>query len=464
MPAKTETLSTADAIWVHMEDPTNLMFVVGVLLFDQPLEATAVKTALAARLLSFDRFRQRLKKSRRPLRHLQWEEDPHFDINAHIHNLALPAPADQTALQDLLGDLASTPLDMSKPLWQIHLVEGVNGPGCAVVVRIHHAIADGLALIYVLLSVLDEQLDAVWVEPEPEAADGSLLSLFLQPAAAALHTTRKLTGTAVSQSVDLLTHPGKAVDAAKTAGSLAFASARLLRLGPDADTILRGKLGVAKRVAWSPPIPLSIVKLVGKSSGATVNDVLLTAFTGTLRHYLASRGEPVDSLEIRVMVPVALRPLAESANLGNHFGNVILTLPIHSADPWERLQILKERMAALKQSPEATIMLTSMSLIGYAPGDLASRLIELFSKSCSAIMTNVPGPQHALYLTGVKLQQVMVWGPLSGRLGVSSSILSYNGGVTLGIISDANLIPDPNDLVGAFGQEFAALQERIANL
>lgn len=90
----------------------------------------------------------------------------------------MPAPADQTALQDLLGDLASTPLDMSKPLWQIHLVEGVNGPGCAVVVRIHHAIADGLALIYVLLSVLDEQPDAVWVEPEPEAADDSLLSLF----------------------------------------------------------------------------------------------------------------------------------------------------------------------------------------------------------------------------------------------------------------------------------------------
>ena len=464
MSPKTESMSTADAVWLHMEDPTNLMFVVGVLRFDGPLDAAALKTTLAARLLRFHRFRQRLKKSRRPLRHLQWEDDPHFDINAHIHSVALPSPADDAALQKLIGDFASTPLDMSKPLWQMHLVEGVNREGCAVVVRIHHAIADGLALIYVLLSVLDEQPDAIWVDAETTGADGSLLDTLLRPATAVLHTTRKLTDTAVSQSRDLLTHPGKVIDMAKTAGDLAFASARLLRLGPDADTVLRGKLGVAKRVAWSEPIPLSVVKLVGKSSGATVNDVLLTTFTGTLRRYLASRGEPVDNLEIRVMVPVALRPLAESANLGNHFGNVILSLPIRVADPWERLQLLKERMTALKQSPEATLMLTSMSLIGYAPGDLASRLIELFSKSCSAIMTNVPGPQHPLYLTGVELQNVMVWGPLSGRLGVSSSILSYNGRVTLGIISDANLVPDPEALVAAFSQEFSALQDRIANL
>lgn len=464
MSPKTEPMSTADAVWLHMEDPTNLMFVVGVLLFDAPLDVDDVKSTLAARLLRFDRFRQRLKKSRRPLRPWQWEDDPHFDINAHIHSLALPAPGDKAALQQLLGDFASTPLDMTKPLWQIHLIEGIDGQGSAAVVRIHHAIADGLALVYVLLSVLDEEPDAVWVAEAAEDEDGSFLAQLWQPAAAALHTTRKLTGTAVSQSRELLTHPGKMVDAAKAAGSLAFASARLLRLGPDADTVLRGKLGVAKRVAWSRPVPLSVVKLVGKSSGATVNDVLLTTFTGTLRRYLAARGEPVDDLEIRVLAPVALRPLAESANLGNHFGNVIISLPIHIADPWERLQILKERMDALKQSPEATIMLTSMSLIGYAPGDLASRLIELFSKSCSAIMTNVPGPQHPLYLTGAEMQNVMVWGPLSGRLGVSSSILSYNGRVSLGIISDANLVPEPDALVAAFGQEFAALQERIANL
>ncbi|MCB8982582.1 MAG: wax ester/triacylglycerol synthase family O-acyltransferase [Ardenticatenaceae bacterium] len=464
MSPKTEPLSTADAVWLHMEDPTNLMFVVGVLLFDQPLDIDTLRSTLAARLLRFDRFRQRLKKSRRPLRRLQWQPDPHFDINAHVHSLALPAPGDEAALQRLIGDFASTPLDMSKPLWQVHLIEGVNGRGSAAVVRIHHAIADGLALIYVLLSVLDEEPDAAWVAEMPADEDGSFLAQLWQPAASALHTTRKLTGTAVAQSRDYLTHPGKMIATAKTAGGLAFASARLLRLGPDAETVLRGPLGIAKRVAWSMPIPLSVVKLIGKSSGATVNDVLLTTFTGTLRRYLAARGEAVDDLEIRVLVPVALRPLAESAKLGNHFGSVILALPVHVADPWERLQILKARMAALKQSPEATIMLTSMSLVGYAPGDLAGRLIELFSKSCSAIMTNVPGPQYPLYLNGVPLQNVMVWGPLSGRLGVSSSILSYNGRVTLGIISDANLVPDPDALVAAFGQEFAALQDRIANL
>jgi diacylglycerol O-acyltransferase / wax synthase len=463
MSSKTEAMSTADAIWLQMEDPTNLMFVMGVLLFDEPLDVQQVKETLARRLLTWPRFRQRVRKSRRPLHPWQWEDDPHFDLNAHIHSLGLPSPGNMAALQTLLADLVAMPLDMSKPLWQVHLVAGVNGGGSALVVRIHHAIADGLALIYVLLSVLDETPGASW-SPTETNGDGAPQGwrVLWQPAAV-LHTTRKWTETAVNQSLDLATHPTKLVDYAKTAGDLALASARLLRLGPDAPTVLRGKLGVAKRVAWSPPISLAVVKLVSKSSAATVNDVLLATFTGTLRRYLAQRGEAVDGLEIRVLAPVALRPLAESARLGNYFGSVIISLPVHIADPWVRLQAIKERMLVLKESPEATLMLTSLSLIGYAPGDVASKLIELFSKSCSAIMTNVPGPQQPLFLSDHKVQHIMAWGPLSGRLGVSSSIISYNGGVTLGIISDANLVPDPETLVAVFAEEFTVLQEAIAN-
>lgn len=461
---RAERMSAADAVWLHMEDPTNLMFVAAVLEFDQPLDLERLRVTLEVRLLRFRRFRQRVIW-RGALNTPYWEDDPHFDIRAHLHRLALPVPGDQATLQQAISALISSPLDRSKPLWQMHILEHYAGGGCALLVRIHHAIADGIALIYVLLSLMDEGPEAPWPTPLAETArrqrGWNPLTSLMQPAAAALATTQEWARQAVNQGYDMVMQPAKALELARSAGDLTATAAHMLSLGPDTPSVLKGPLATAKKAAWSAPIPLEVVKAMGRRRDATVNDVLLTIFTGALRAYLAGRGEPVDTLELRLMVPVTLRPLEKAAQLGNNFGTVTLTLPINQADPWERLRLLKQRMDALKQSPEALITFTAMRVVGLGPAQAASKIIEIFNRSCSAIMTNVPGPRQPVYIAGRPARGIMIWGPLGGRIGLGASIFSYNGVVTLGIFSDAGLTPDPETLVNGFVTEFAALRRQL---
>ena len=462
--ARAELMSAADAVWLHMDDPTNLMFVAGVFFFDRPLDVARLKTTLEVRLLRFKRFRQRVVAGP-ALSNPRWEEDPHFDINAHVHRLALAAPGDQAALQKMISLLISSPLDRSKPLWQMHILENYQGDGCALLVRIHHAIADGIALVYVMMSLMDEGPDAPWPTPQAETArrqrGWNPLDILLRPATVAWQTTQRLTTQAVVQGYDMLMQPTKALELAQSAGAFVSTVRHMLSLGSDTPTVLKGQLGVPKKVAWSAPLDLTEVKEVGRIIGATVNDVLLTLFAGALRRYLAGRGEPVDQIEIRLMVPVTLRPLEKAANLGNNFGTLTLPLPIREADPVERLRLLKEQMDALKQSPEALITFAAMATVGYTPAQLASKIIEIFNRSASAIMTNVPGPRQPVYIAGQVVKGIMIWGPLGGRIGLGASIFSYNGEVTLGIFGDAGLVPDPETIVAGFVTEFAELKRLV---
>ena len=162
-------LSPVDTAWLRMEDPTNLMMISGIFMFDEPIDLGELRVLIETRLLKFRRFRQ--KVLRPPLNFMApfWVDDPHFDVSAHLHQIALPSPGNQIALQKLTNDLMSTPLDFSKPLWQIHLVEGF-GDGCALVCRLHHCIADGIALMRVLLSLTDDPPN-VQNGIAPEAAD-----------------------------------------------------------------------------------------------------------------------------------------------------------------------------------------------------------------------------------------------------------------------------------------------------
>lgn len=462
--ARAELMSAADAVWLHMDDPTNLMFVAGVFVFDHPLDIDRLKATLEVRLLRFKRFRQRVVAGP-GLANPRWEDDPHFDIHAHVHRMGLPQPGDQATLQKMISTLTSSPLDRSKPLWQMHVLENYQGEGCALFVRIHHAIADGIALIYVLMSLMDEGPNAPWPTANAETArrqrGWNPLDILLGPAATAWQTTQRLTTQAVNQGYDMLMQPTKALALAQSAGRLVATVGRMLSLGTDTPTAIRGPLGIPKQVAWSEPLPLAEVKQVGRVIGATVNDVLLSLLTAALRDYLAGRGEPVDEIEIRLMVPVTLRPLEKAANLGNNFGTVTLVLPINEADPLQRLRTLKERMDALKESPEALITFAAMATVGYTPAQLASKIIEIFNRSCSAIMTNVPGPRQPVYIAGQKVQSIMIWGPLGGRIGLGASIFSYNGAVTLGIFADAGLTPDPETIVDGFVVAFAELKRLV---
>jgi WS/DGAT/MGAT family acyltransferase len=446
MPVKpAERLSNIDTAWLRMEEPTNLMMVTGMLVFDQPLNFARLRQTIEQRLLIFDRFQQHIVYiGGAP----HWQADPHFTISAHLHRIALPAPHDQSTLQELVSTLMSTPLDLSKSPWQFHLIEHY-GAGCVLLARLHHCIADGIALMRVLLALTDAT-----AEPPAQAHDSR--SPAAEPSAAA-NTSVRAADTLFGQGIAALLEPTGRAEAAEFGARSVLALSRLLLMSPDPQTLLKGPLGVSKRAAWSAAIALDDVKAIGRAAGGTINDVLLAAVTGALRRYLQGRGAPVDGLEIRAAVPVNLRSPNEPPTLGNHFGLIFVSLPVGADDPLDRLYDLKQRMAALKDSPEALVTFGALHGIGLMPSQLQEAGISLFGSKATAIMTNVPGPRETIYLAGAPLRELMFWVPQSGRLGLGVSILSYAGQVRLAVATDAKLISDPDAIIDAFQAEFELL-------
>ena len=455
-----EDLSNVDVAWYHMELPNNLMMISGVFVFDRMLAFDRVRATLEERMLIFDRFRQRVAGPRFGIGSPRWEFDPQFDIANHVHRIALPAPGDQIALQDLVSDMMATPLDFSKPLWQFHLVEGY-GEGCALVCRLHHCIADGIALMRVLLSLTDDTPDAQWSPPEEDEEERQRsrnpFRLVTRPASAAFGATRRFTGSVWGEGKELVTNPSYALDLARQGADTTMALGRLLLMPPDRKTILKGPLGVPKRAAWSTPIPLPTVKAIGRATGATVNDVLLACVAGALRSYLLEREQSVEDLNVRAVIPVNLRPPDAVIELGNRFGLIFLALPVGVEDPFNRLMELKRRMDELKNTPEAVVVFGILNAIGMAPTDVESLIVDIFGSKATAVMTNVPGPRHQVYFAGAPLTQLMFWVPQSGRLGIGVSIFSYNDEVLVGVATDKGLIPDPERIVALFHEEVNAL-------
>ncbi len=460
--ARSERMSHADAAWLHMDQPTNLMVITGVLWFDQPPDWEGVRETIRQRLVSrFPRFRQRVVEGRAPLSGPHWEDDPRFDLDLHLHRVALPAPGDRAALQAFVADLMASPLDRSKPLWQFQLVDGY-GDGAALVGRIHHCIADGIALGRVLLSLTDESPDAGIAPPDDERARpgprGGPLGAFFRPAAGAVAVARGAAGAVAHETIEVGKHPSHLLDLASSGRADAEALGKVLFKGADPPTPLKGHLGVAQRVAWSSPIPLEEVKAIGHETGTTVNDVLLTAVAGALRRYLSGRGGSVE--ELTALVPFNLRPLDQPLprDLGNRFGLVFLALPVGIEDRRRRLDEVHRRMEEIKHSPEGAVSYGVLDAIGRTPVQIEKLLVDLIATKGSAVMTNVPGPRQPVYMAGTPVSGVLVWAPCSGGVSMSVAIFSYAGEVTVGLMVDAGLVPDPEAIVSAFEREIGALR------
>jgi WS/DGAT/MGAT family acyltransferase len=460
MAQASHPLSAVDSAWLHMDDPTNLMMVTGVALLDGPIDVERCYKTFESRLLSFDRFRMRVTDHRDALNAPRWEPDPYFSLRSHIHRVALPSPGDMTALQEFLGDLASTPLDRTKPLWQVHLVENVLG-GSAIVMRFHHCIGDGTAMNTVMHRLMDTTPDAPIERPTPHSNHDHTLGPLLEPLVSTIEGTIKLADDLVHEGMEFLRHPEHLLDLPAQAASGALALSRVLLLPPETKTPFKGPLGVQKRIAWSAPVRLDQVKQIGKIAGAKVNDVLLAAVAGALRAYLIGRNFKVDGLEIRAVIPVDLRPPSRAHDLGNEFGLVFLSLPLGTPGPVMRLAEVKQRMEALKRSPEAYVFYGLLNFFGRTPAQVEEQAVNLFGSKATAVMTNVRGPTEQLYLAGNRIKNIMFWVPQSGRLGMGISIMSYCGQVTLGVITDTGLVPDPQTITEAFEREFHELYDAI---
>ncbi len=451
-------MSSADAAWLHMDEPTNLMVITGALWFDQPVDWERAREVVRTRLVEpYPRFRQRVVEGAVPLSGPHWEDHEGFDLDLHLHRVALPAPGDQAALQELVADLMAEPLDREKPLWQFHFVEGLED-GSAIITRMHHCIADGIALARVLLSLTDEAPEDTGIAPpaDDDRHRGRLGSL-LSPAEKALSLTRDAAGAVAHEAIEIARRPAELRDLAAAAREDAEVLARQLVGDPDPESPLKGELGVAQKAIWSRPIPLESVKEVGHAAGATVNDVVLCAVSGALRAYLRERGSQIK--ELTAFVPFNLRPLDEPlpAELGNRFGLVFLRMPIGILDRGERLAELHQRMEGIKHSPEGPISYGLLEAIGRTPTPVEHRLNELFTARATTVVTNVPGPRETVYFAGSPVRGVLVWAPRSGSIAMSVAIFSYAGEITVGLMVDAGLVPDPERIIAAYEEEMEAL-------
>ena len=473
-----ERMTKVDTAWLRMDCDANLMMIVGVWQLAPGITYAAVCERIENSLLKYNRFKQRVMEDAAGA---TWVNDRKFDLANHVVREILPKASgaatgshQQEALQDRVAALATQRLDPKRPLWQIHLIEDYTGPdgikGSAMVVRIHHCIADGIALIQVTMSLVDGGT------PPPErrkkqaasSAEFWITDTLLKPFTDLTVKALGAVGEGASRSLgmlDMLNDPksgarigmSASMDAAKVMLQVVKDGAALALMPDDSKTRLKGKPGGAKKVAWCDPVPLEEVKAVGKALNCSVNDVLLSCVAGALGEYLKSHGDVVTGQEIRAMVPVNLRALDQAYKLGNRFGLVPLVLPIGVENPIERVYEVRRRMRELKGSYQPLLAFSLLAVAGLLVKPAQDMMLGVFAKKTTAVMTNVPGPREKLKFCGSTLEQSMFWVPQSGDVGLGVSILSYGGGVQFGVISDTLLCPDPQRIIDEFLPEFAKL-------
>jgi len=413
-----EPLRPVDAAWLHMDRPENTADIVALFSFDRPLPLDRFRRLLQDRLLPHDRFRQRIvDHGQRPV----WLRDRRFRIDHHLLREPMDAE-DEGALRRLVGQIASDQLDLRHPPWRVHAVGGRRGAH-ALVVKLHHCLGDGFALVALLLSLADEHRD-----------DASRASS--RPAGAL-------------ERVAGLVRAAPSLVAAAPAFLRSLLGMTLLPAAP-ATPALSG----LRRAAWSSGWPLPAIRAAGRAAGGTVNDVLLAALAGALRRV------PPEGNGARALVPVNLRPLREvgrADTLGNAFGLVFLDLPTELDAPADRLAAVRERMQILRQRPDAQVAYAILGALGLGPRGLERLGTEFFSRKASLVVTNVPGPRRALHLAGRRLDRLVFWVPHPAALGLGVSLLSYAGEVTVGVRADAAVLADPAALAAAFQEELAAL-------
>ena len=447
-----ESMSNVDRAWLRMERPKNPMVVIGLLITSRPLRYGALRQVVTERFLAFERFRCVPVTDALAGR---WVPAEQFNLDDHVLRIALPAPAGKCELEALAGELASTPLNSGRPRWSFHLIEHYRG-GSALIIRIHHSYADGVALMHVLAMLTDE---------DTGVAAGTPSSIPGGPAARSRQASGLLPGSLrayadlLEKGVHFALHPLEAVTATRETINLAAEIARLGLLLPD-DTPTRLKLPLSgvKHVAWGEPLVLEEVRTVGRVLGCTVNDVLIATLAGAIGRYLDAKGERTSGITIRAAAPVNLRPASDLPfDLGNYFGLAFVDLPIGIRHPLQRLYAVHGTMEALKLSAQAWAVFELFSLVGSLPAAVEEAAIALFSAKASLVASNLRGPGRPLHLAGAPISQLLFWVPQTGGIGTGVSMFTYQDAVQFGVVADRRLIPDPSELVSIIQTEFDRL-------
>ena len=402
-----------------------------------------------ARLALVPRFRQRITPATLNLSNPSWSEDTEFELGRHVRHSALPAPGSMAQLRDYVGRLMSEPLDLQRPLWQLYLIEGLEGGRHAVVSKTHHALVDGVSAVDVGTILLDPNPEGTEIELPPAGAEPDETApglLFPRSAPRAIREALRTAREAATETArEAIAIPREAASTViKTAEGFASLATEAPSCPPSA---LNVEIGRDRRVAFARA-ELDAIKAARGGSGATVNDVILSIVTGGLREFLAGRGDEVPE-QLVALVPVSIRRPEESGELGNRISTILVPLPLLAENPGQRLRIVRERTSRLKESEQARASALIVQASGWTPPTI-NRLISgalARPRVFNLVVSNVPGPQMPFYLLGNRLAEVYPFVPLSPQgHALSIGVLSYDGSVFFGLAGDRDAVPDLDEL------------------
>ena len=456
-----DRLSGLDASFLHLEDDSAHMHVASVIIFEgEAPEYNDMLAHIERRLHLVPRYRQKLAFVPFAQGRPRWVDDPHLNLRYHLRHAGLPAPGTEQQLQALASRVFAQPLDRDKPLWELSLVDGLEGNRFAVLAKTHHALVDGISGVDILTVLFDTSPEPAapadpgnsWI-PRPTPTGAQLLG-------EALVERATVPAEAARSFRALLRAPRavarEAVETAAGVGAMAWAG-----LNPAPTTPYNRPIGPHRRFTWVRA-SLDDVKAIKNELGGTVNDVVLTVVAGALGRHLRRRGVSTENLELKAMVPVSVRPEDHHApDLGNNVAAMMAPLPVWCQDPYARQQIMRESMEHLKEGGQAVGAQALTELTGFAPATIMGQAARLMSRQrfFNLVITNVPGPQIPLYLMGRQALDPFPLVPLAKNQGLGIAIMSYNGRMDFGLVGDYDVMYDLDKLAEDLEESLAELAE-----
>ena len=461
-----QRLSGVDSAFLYLETPTMHMHIVGVILLDPSsveggYSFDGLKRLILSRLHRIPPFHRRIRMVPFNIEHPYWVQDHKFDVDNHVRRMTIPAPGGKAELGKLVGEIASTQLDRSRPLWEIVVIEGLEDGHVALVTKMHHAAADGMASGYLMLQLLDMSSDMPdFDEPEifpvdDEPSDADVLKQALRDRISdPLRVVSQVRKTA-GRAVDLVKHAlEKGTDNFKPV--LPFMAPR---------TMFNRTISGDRIVAFGSA-PLEDFRMVRRAFGCTVNDVVLTACTGALRQYLLDHAD-LPEKALMATCPVSIRKPEEAADLGNRVSTLFVRLPVHLDDPLEQLSTIANDTGDAKTVHKAmgaemlqdwAQLVAPYAFTAAARAYSRMKLADKHQPVHNLIVSNVPGPPFDLYCLGARVVSFYPLGPVLEGAGLNITVVSHKGDMDIGIMACPLAAPNPNLIAGYFQQSVAELR------
>ena len=464
-----QRLTGLDATFLYLETPSSHMHVASTAIFD-PSDVPGgysfekVKAMVANRLPLLPPFRRRLVTIPFSLHHPLWIEDPDFDIDYHVRRAALPAPGGEAELAELAGDIMARPLHRSRPLWEMYVIEGLEGGYIATVTKTHHAAIDGVSGAELTANLLDLSPETMWLDPaedtwtpdripsDAELVGYAMQSLARQPIAAA---------KAVRRTAEAALNVRRRNRLPETAPPPAPFSAP--------NTSINAAITPHRKFAVTQ-MSLDDVKQVKNTLGGTVNDIVLALCAGALRRYFEAKGEQVEGSLVG-MIPISVRAEDEQGAMGNRVSSMLVSLASDVDDPLERLAVIRSATKDAKEQDKAIGADTLTNWAEFAAPAVAARAARLYSNMKIAdrhrplfnvTISNVPGPPFPLYSAGARMVALYPMGPIMDGGALNMTVMSYMDTMNFGLVACAETVPDVGDLANYLDEALEELQ-KLAN-